>query len=259
MTGLAALRSGAGLVTLWLAESLQHDVVGRFPELMTESLPETREGTIDRLAAEKIFASLGQADALVIGPGVTTQDATREAVREIVQRSTVPVVLDADGINAYSSDAASLRNEKGQAVIITPHPGEMARLLGRTIGDVQKSRLTTAAECAEKHHCFAILKGYQTVIASPNGQIFINSTGNPGMATGGSGDILAGMVGRFVAGWNRKYHGVDMQSLSDYLSAAVYLHGLAGDLAAEEKGEESMIATDIIPHLPAAFNRVLRG
>jgi NAD(P)H-hydrate epimerase len=258
MTGLAALRSGAGLVTLWLAESLQHDVVGKFPELMTESLPETSEGTLDRQAAEKLLAAAVQADALVVGPGVTTQRATREAVREIVRRSPVPVVLDADGINAFASVAESLRNENGQAVVITPHPGEMARLLGRTIGEVQRSRLETARHCAEALHCFAILKGHQTVVASPTGQIFINSTGNPGMATGGSGDILAGMAGRFVAGWNRKYHGADMQSLSDYLSAAVYLHGLAGDLAAEEKGEESMIATDLIPHLPEAFKRVCR-
>ncbi len=258
MTGMAALRSGAGLVTLWLPESLQHDVVGRFPELMTESLFETGEGTLDRSAAAEFLAHAGQADALVVGPGVTNRPATREAVREIVERSPVPVVLDADGINAYASDAASLRNGNSQAVVITPHPGEMARLLGCTIGEVQKNRLAIARECAEKNRCFTILKGHQTVIASPSGHIFVNTTGNPGMATGGSGDILAGITGRFVAGWNRKYHGADQQALCDHLAAAVYLHGLAGDLAAEDKGEESMTATDLLPHLPEAFKRVCR-
>ncbi len=256
MTGMAALRSGAGLVTLWLPESLQREVVGKFPELMIEPISETKEGTPDLHAAEKVLSYADQADALVVGPGVTTQTETRQAIRELLRRSPVPVVLDADGINAFASDAGSLRNDNGRAVIITPHPGEMARLLGRTIGEVQKLRLETARDCAESCHCFAILKGHQTVLAAPTGHLFINSTGNPGMATGGSGDILAGMLGRFVAGWNRKYHGADMRALCDYLSAAVYLHGLAGDLAAEEMGEESMVATDLIPHLPAAFKRV---
>ncbi len=256
MTGMAALRSGAGLVTLWLPESLQHDVVGKFPELMIEPVPETNEGTPDLRAAEKVLSYANQADVLVVGPGVTTQAETRQAIRELLRCSPVPVVLDADGINAFASDAGSLRNDNGMAVIVSPHPGEMARLLGRTIDEVQKRRLETARECAEPCQCFAILKGYQTVLAAPSGHIFINSTGNPGMATGGSGDILAGMLGRFVAGWKRRYHGADMKALCDHLSAAVYLHGLAGDLAAEEMGEESMVATDLIPHLPAAFKRV---
>ncbi len=256
MTGMAGLRSGAGLVTLWLAESLQHDVIGKFPELMIEPLSETGDGTLDLRAAEKVIAEASKADTLVVGPGVTTHPATRQAVREIVRRSPVPVVLDADGINAYASDVTALRNDNGQAVIITPHPGEMARLLGRKISDVQRSRLETARECAEANGCFVVLKGYQTVVASPTGYIFINSTGNPGMATGGSGDILSGIMGRFVAGWNRRYHGADLLALSDHVSAAVYLHGLAGDLAAGEMGEESLIATDLIPFLPAAFKKV---
>jgi hydroxyethylthiazole kinase-like uncharacterized protein yjeF len=259
MTGMAALRSGAGLVTLWLVESLQHDVMGKFPELMIESLPETREGSLDHQAAEKVLSHAAQADVLVVGPGVTTQRATREAVRELVRRSPVPVVLDADGINAYASDVQSLRNGNGQAVIITPHPGEMARLLRLTIREVQKHRLDTALACSRGNDCFAILKGHQTIVASPTGSLLVNSTGNPGMATGGTGDILAGMVGRFVASWKRKYQGKDLSALADHLAAAVYLHGLAGDLAAEEKGEESMIATDLIPHLPEAFKRVRRG
>jgi ADP-dependent NAD(P)H-hydrate dehydratase / NAD(P)H-hydrate epimerase len=255
MTGLAALRSGAGLVTLWLPESLQRDVVGKVPELMTEFLPATSAGTSSAAGIDKILSSLDQANALVVGPGMTTQESTQELVREIVRRSPVPIVLDADGINTFSSKRDALFNELGQSLTITPHPGEMARLINRPISEVQKDRLAVARAFSEERRCFTILKGYQTVIASPDGHLYINSTGNPGMATGGSGDILAGMVGRFVAGWQRKYHGADLRALANYLSAAVYLHGLAGDLAAEDKGVESLIATDLLPHLPQAFKK----
>jgi len=255
MTGLAALRSGAGLVTLWLPETLQRDVVGKIPELMTEFLPATSAGTASAAGINRIMASMDQAHALVVGPGLTTQESTRELVREIVRRSPVPIVLDADGINAFSSKRDALFNELGQSITITPHPGEMARLINTSISEVQKDRVTTARVFSEERKCFTILKGYQTVIASPDGHVYVNSTGNPGMATGGSGDILAGMVGRFVAGWQRKYHGVDLRALANHLSAAVYLHGLAGDLAAEEVGVESLIATDLLQYLPQAFKK----
>jgi NAD(P)H-hydrate epimerase len=256
MTGLAALRSGAGLVTLWLPQSLQRSVVGKFPELMTEFLPETGDETSDHAGAGKVLAQLPQADVMVLGPGVTTHPSTRKLIWELVRCSPVPVVLDADGINAFVPPAEVLRNEADQPVIITPHPGEMARLIGGKISDVQKKRLETARDCAARHHCYVILKGFQTVIATPAGELFINVTGNPGMATGGTGDILAGMVGRFVAGWKQQ-NTREIHSLADYLSAAVYLHGLAGDLAAEQDGMESLIATDLLTFLPKAIKRVL--
>ncbi len=259
MTGLAALRSGAGLVTVWLPQSLQKVVVARVPELMSESLPETAEGTADVSGAEKILPRLREADALVVGPGLTTAGPTRLLVHQLVKHSPVPVVPDADGLNAFASHASEIVNESGQPVIITPHPGEMARLLGRTISGVQKNRVDTARSCSLKHGVFTILKGYQTIVASPTGQVLINPTGNPGMATGGSGDILAGMVGCLVGMWNRRFHGVNLRALTTHLAAAVYLHGLAGDLAAEEKGEDSLIATDLLSHLPEAFKRTLRG
>jgi ADP-dependent NAD(P)H-hydrate dehydratase / NAD(P)H-hydrate epimerase len=257
MTGLAALRSGAGLVTLWLPKSLQRSVVGKFPELMTEFIAETDEETLDRAGAEKVLAGLSQADALVLGPGVTTHPSTRRLIWELVRRSPVPVILDADGINAFVPPAEPLRNEEGQPVIITPHPGEMARLIGKKISDVQKNRLETARSCAARYHCYVILKGFQTVIAAPTGDIFINGTGNPGMATGGTGDILAGMVGRFVAAWKHQSERDGDLSPADYLSAAVYLHGSAGDLAAEEGSMETLIATDLLTYLPKAINKVL--
>jgi hydroxyethylthiazole kinase-like uncharacterized protein yjeF len=257
MTGLAALRSGAGLVTLWLPRSLQRSVVGKFPELMTEFLPETEEGTSDRAGAENVLAQLPQADAVVLGPGVTMHPSTRRLIWELVRRSPVPVVLDADGINAFVPPAEPLRNEAGQPVIITPHPGEMGRLIGKKIADVQKNRLETARECAERHHCYVVLKGFQTVIATPAEELFVNITGNPGMATGGTGDILAGMMGRFVAAWRCQSARADRSNMADYISAAVYLHGLAGDLAAEEEGMEPLIATDLLRYLPAAVKKVL--
>jgi hydroxyethylthiazole kinase-like uncharacterized protein yjeF len=256
MTGLAALRSGAGLVTLWLPKSLQRSVVGKFPELMTEFLPETEEETSGSAGAEIVIAHLKQADTLVLGPGLTTHPSTRKLVWELVRRSPVPVVLDADGINAFVPPSEPLQNDEKQPVIITPHPGEMARLIGKKIPDVQKNRLETARNCATRFQCFVILKGFQTVIATPAEELFINSTGNPGMATGGTGDILAGMVGRFVAGWKYQDAHDSHANLADYLSAAVYLHGSAGDLAAEEKGVESLIATDLLAYLPQAIRKV---
>lgn len=259
MTGLAALRSGAGLVTLWLPRSLQRSVVGKFPELMTEFIAETQEETLDRAGAKKVLGSLSNADALVLGPGVTTHPSTKRLMWELVRNSPVPVILDADGINAFVPPAEPLRNEEEQPVIITPHPGEMARLIGKKIADVQKNRIETARSCAERHHCYVILKGFQTVIATPTGEIFINSTGNPGMATGGTGDILAGMVGRFIGGWKRKSFREENLDPADYLSAAVYLHGLAGDLAAAEESMETLIATDLLKYLPKAMNKVLKA
>jgi NAD(P)H-hydrate epimerase len=257
MTGLAALRSGAGLVTLWLPKSLQRGMVGKFPELMTEFLPETEEATSDKTGAERVLKQLENADALVLGPGMTVHPSTRKLIWELVRRSPVPIVLDADGINAFVPPAEPLRNDAGLPVIITPHPGEMARLISRKISDVQKNRLETAHDCALRYRCYVVLKGFQTVIAAPTGEIYINSTGNPGMATGGTGDILAGMMGRFVAGWKHQADREYSVDIADYISAAVYLHGLAGDFAAEQESMETLIATDLLAYLHKAFKKVL--
>lgn len=256
MAGLAALRSGAGLVTLMLPESLRKDLVGKVPELMTVWLPETREGTPDVSAAKTVLDQLSQADTVIIGPGLSTNGSTQQLVREVVHEAPIPVVLDADGINAFAGNAGDLRNGGGNPIAITPHPGEMARLLGIAITEVQRRRLETAESCSVQNKIFTVLKGFQTVVASPGGRLYVNSTGNPGMATGGTGDVLSGMLGRFVAGWRRRLNGANPEGLGDYISAAVYLHGLAGDLAAEDKGEESLIATDLLSFLPAAFKRV---
>ena len=167
MTGLAALRSGAGLVTLYLPGSLQKDVVGKIPELMMESIAETPEGTADESAAGMLLKQAEDANVLAVGPGMTTNRSTQELIRTLVRHSPVPVVLDADGINAFAGKSSSLRNQRGQPVMITPHPGEMARLLKTTIARVQANRIETARQCSEVSGAFSILKGFQTVVATP--------------------------------------------------------------------------------------------
>jgi NAD(P)H-hydrate epimerase len=258
MAGLAALRSGAGLVTLMLPESLRPDLLGKAPELMTVWLPETPEGTADMSAAGRVLDLLSQADAVVVGPGLSTHPSTRELVRAVVEDSPAPVVLDADGINSYASDSGRLRNGRGNPIAITPHPGEMARLIDAEIAMVQERRLEVAEEFSAKNNLFTVLKGHQTVVASPGGRLYVNSTGNPGMASGGTGDILAGMMGRFAAGWRRSPGRDDREALGEFICAAVYLHGHAGDLAAAQKGEESLIATDLLGSLPESFKSLWR-
>lgn len=257
MAAMAALRAGAGLVTLWLPEGLRQSVAGKFPELMTEFLPETPEGTIGESGMDELLPRLSLADALVLGPGMTTHPATQAFIKEMVHCSPVPVVLDADGLNSFALTAEPFENENGQPIILTPHPGEMARLCGKSVPDVQRRRVETALTCAARHKCLVVLKGSQTLVATPDGELFINTTGNPGMATGGTGDILAGMVGRFVAAWRLGGAECDRRTLPGYLAAAVYLHGLCGDIAAQEGSEESLVATDLLTYLPKAFRKVL--
>jgi NAD(P)H-hydrate epimerase len=259
MCGMAALRSGAGLATLMLPESLRPDIVGKMPELMTVWLPETREGTPDSTALPIILEQLRLADALVLGPGLSTHSSTQDLIVELLHRSPAPVVLDADGINAFAGKPESLKNETGAAVAMTPHPGEMARLIGAKISEIQIDRMAVASQFSHRQNVHVVLKGFQTVIAAPDGRIWINNTGNPGMATGGTGDILSGILGRFVATWNKKGRNQDASAFADALAAAVHIHGLAGDLAACEMGEESLVATDLLAHLPKAIQGVMQA
>jgi len=161
----------------------------------------------------------------------------------------MPLVIDADGLNAFAENPDHLNGREGRDVIITPHPGEMARLVGMSTDEVQASRLEIARNFAVAHHVFVVLKGHRTLIATPDDKIFINPTGNPGMATGGTGDILTGMITGILA----QEH---LGSFIERLCLAVYLHGLAGDLAAEELGEESLVATDILRFLPKAWENL---
>ena len=256
MAANAALKAGAGLVTLWLPECLRGSLAGKYPELMTEFLPETNAKTFTQFGIVRVIARLDKADVLVLGPGMTKEPSTQSFIRELVRRSPVPVILDADGLNAFAPLNEPFENENGQPIVLTPHPGEMARLTDGTIDGVQRNRLEMAIDSAARYRAWVALKGYQTLIAAPDGELFVNTTGNPGMATGGSGDILAGLMGRFVAAWKLR-GSTPGPNLSEYLAAAVYLHGLTGDIAAREESEESLVATDLLKYLPAAFKEVI--
>jgi len=240
MTGQSALRSGAGLVTVATPEAVLPIVAASMPELMTVVLPDTEEGILALLEGKSVLA---------IGPGLGTDPTIQGLVRSVLSKARIPTVLDADGLNAFVAQPDALRGEDERPVIITPHPGEMARLVGKDIGHIQANRVDVARDFAVANNVFVVLKGFRTVVAAPDGSVFVNITGNPGMATGGTGDILTGMI----AGISAQEH---LGTLIERLCLAVYLHGLSGDLAAEELGEETMIATDILRYLSSAWKKL---
>jgi len=249
MAGMAALRAGAGLATVATSKSVLATVAGFHPELMTEPLFETAAGTISSEASERLTDLAKGKSVLAIGPGVSRDADTASLVRKLVAGSQVPVVLDADGLNAFEGRPDEL-NGKGRLLVITPHPGEMARLAGCSIADVQKDRLGVARQFAREHELIVVLKGHRTLVVPADGEAWVNTTGNPGMSTGGTGDILTGMVAAMLA-----------QNPHDALvavCAAVHLHGLAGDVMRESVGEHSMVATDLLRGLPEAFWRAQR-
>lgn len=255
MAGFSALRAGAGLVTVATAKSVLPTVAGFHSELMTEPLEEI-DGSIAAKALEKFRELADKKTVLAIGPGISRHPETVEFVRNIVMESEVPIVLDADGLNAFEGRAKDLnRSGRGghkqsaqKTLVLTPHPGEMARLTGMKIQAIQGDRINVARKFAQEHGVILVLKGDRTIVASPDGQAWVNTTGNPGMATGGTGDILTGITAGMLA-QNPK------QALKAVL-AAVYLHGLAGDVACEHMGEQSLVATDLLKGLPEAFRRV---
>ena len=249
MAGMAVLRSGAGLSTVTTPKSVLATVAGFHPELMTEPLDETGAGTISRHATGALETLSKGKTVLAVGPGISRNPETAEVVRALVKKATLPLVLDADGLNAFEGHAAELSG-KGRTLVITPHPGEMARLVGSTVAQVQHDRQDIARSFAQEHQVIVVLKGHRTLIARPDGSIWVNTTGNPGMATGGTGDILTGMMAGFLA--------QNPARAFESVVAAVYLHGLAGDVARETMGEQSMVATDLIHALPLAFQRVRR-
>jgi hydroxyethylthiazole kinase-like uncharacterized protein yjeF len=246
MAGMAVLRAGAGLSTVATPRSALGTVAGFHPELMTEPLPETEAGTISTGARDRIEELAKGLSVLAIGPGISRDPQTAELVRGLVARLRLPIVLDADGLNAFEGRSGEL-NGKGRTLVITPHPGEMARLVGCSIADVQKDRLGVARKFAREHELIVVLKGHRTLVVRPDGEAWVNTTGNPGMATGGTGDILTGMVAGMIA-----QHSNDAFTA---VLAAVHLHGLAGDVICERVGEHSLVATDLLQGLPEAFRR----
>jgi len=248
MAGMAVLRAGAGLSTVATAKSALGTVAAFHPEMMTEPLSETDAGTISPSARARIEELAEGMDVIALGPGISRESETAELVRGLVAGSGLPMVVDADGLNAFEGRAAEM-NGKGHILVITPHPGEMARLCGCSVADVQKDRLGTARKFAREHELIVVLKGYRTLVMQPDGEVWVNTTGNPGMSTGGTGDILTGMVAGMIAQHpGDAFHAV---------AAAVHLHGLAGDVMKAIVGEHSMVATDLLQGLPVAF-RVAR-
>ncbi len=246
MAGMSALRAGAGLATVATPKSALPTVAGFHAELMTEPLPETSAGTIGVSAGERLDALAKGKSVLAIGPGISRFPETSELVRTLVSKSEIPVVLDADGLNAFEGCTNELSG-KGRTLVITPHPGEMARLAGCSTADVQKDRLGVARQFAHEHELIVVLKGHRTLVVQPDGEAWANTTGNPGMSTGGTGDILTGMVAAMIA--------QNPKATLLAVLAAVHLHGLAGDVMRETIGEHSLVATDLLRGLPEAFRR----
>jgi NAD(P)H-hydrate epimerase len=240
LAAVGALRSGAGLVTVATAARCQGIVATMGPEYMTEGIEETDEG-LDPDRADRILEMAR--DVVAIGPGLGQLPATKRFVKAFVDRATMPLVIDADGLNAFTDDPDRVAGREGRDVIITPHPGEMGRLVGMSADEVQASRLEIARNFAVAHHVYVVLKGHRTLIATPDGKVFINPTGNPGMATGGTGDVLTGMIAAWLA---------QLLDAEAACKLAVYLHGMAGDLAEAEEGEVSLTSRDVAEHLGEA-------
>ncbi|MBI5327749.1 MAG: NAD(P)H-hydrate dehydratase [Deltaproteobacteria bacterium] len=240
MASVGAMRVGAGLVTLGIPESLNPIMAKKLTEVMTLPLPESASGVLGYEAFDKIAKFIKDKEVLVIGPGLTAEGPVKKLVLRLVMESKIPLVIDADGINCLVSDVKILKKAKAP-IVITPHPGEMARLVDVAAKHVQADRLGIASGFAKENKVIVVLKGAMTVIAEPFGSVFINPTGNPGMATAGTGDVLAGMIGGFIA---QGYDPIDASNI------AVYIHGLAGDEVAREKGQVGIIASDILDILP---------
>jgi ADP-dependent NAD(P)H-hydrate dehydratase / NAD(P)H-hydrate epimerase len=241
-----ALRSGAGLVTLAAAHSLNAIFAGALVEAMTEPLAERANEEIEPLTDHDWRRLLERKSAVLFGPGVGVNDATRSALWWLLRNLDAPLVIDADGLNLLSGDVARLSGAK-RPPVLTPHPGEMARLIGSDTAVVNGDRAGIARSFAEKQRCYLVLKGARTIIATPEGRIFINPTGNPGMASGGMGDVLAGILGGLLA---------QGFAAEDALKLGVYVHGFAGDQASMVKGQMGLIASDVIEALPQSFRQL---
>ncbi len=246
MAGLAAVRSGAGLVTVGIPESLNDILEVKCTEVMTLPLPETAQGSLSLEGLDQILDFAEGCDAVALGPGLSQVPETVELARKLIERISAPLVVDADGLNACAEATEPLQNRKAPT-IVTPHPGELSRLIDRSIADIQQDRVTAARQAAQDLQCVVVLKGAGTVTASPDGDVWVNPTGNAGMASGGVGDVLTGVIGGLLAG------GGDAMKAA---VSAVYCHGLAGDLAEDYCGQRALIASDLLVQLPAAFEAV---
>ncbi len=244
----AFLRAGGGLASFALPEASYKRIDPHFLELMYLPI-KTQTPYLDPAATEVVLENLADRAVCILGPGLGNHSATQAFVRGVLEKAHLPIVLDADGLNCVARDLSLLDRHRGR-LVLTPHPGEMARLTGKKIAQVQEDRVAIARQFAEKHGVYLVLKGYRSLVATPQGEIFVNLTGNPGMATAGMGDVLSGIVASFIAQGLHTKHAVCL---------AVFIHGLCGDLLAKERGERGLLAHDVIDLLPSAIARFSEG
>ncbi len=249
LAAVAASRSGAGLVTVGVPSSLADIIATSTTECMTLPLPATAAESLAGAALAPALEFAATKQAVALGPGISQNPGTHEFVVEFVRRCPAPTVIDADGLNCLGTLPEVLLEAAGPR-ILTPHPGEMARLTGQPISAIQEQRETAAAQFAERYRCVVVLKGQGTVVADGQAPPHINTTGNSGMATGGTGDVLTGLIGGLLA-----------QSMTGMNAArlGVYLHGLAGDIAAERKTARALIASDVNDALSEAWRTIEQG
>jgi len=243
----AAIRSGSGLVTCAIPESLNAVMEVKLTEVMTLALPETKELSLSQVAEKEIVKFSEKADVLAVGPGLSSHKDTQKLVRGVLISVKKPLVLDADGIISVVGHLEVLKKRKAPTVL-TPHPGEMSKLIGKDVSFVEARREKVASDFATKHKVILLLKGHRTVVADSKGSVYVNETGNSGMSTAGVGDVLTGMIASFVG-----------QGINPYSAAVIgaYIHGLAGDMAARELGQFGMIAGDLLNKLPQAIEETL--
>ncbi len=249
MTSISALRAGAGLVTLGIAESLNPVLESQMLEAMTVLLPESSRGVLGDSAFSEIHQELPGKKCIAIGPGVGQANETKKLVRRIILASQIPIVIDADGINNLVGELNCLKNTKAP-IILTPHPGEMARLLETGVSQVQQNRINCARKFAIDYGVHLVLKGARTVIAHPDGGVFVNPTGNAGMASGGMGDVLTGIIAGLVA------QGLNPEAAT---CAGVYLHGAAADCLADKMGPFGYLAGDVMNAIPGEIKKIMSG
>lgn len=251
MASLAALRAGAGLVTAAVPTGVLDTVARIAPELMTIPLAEGAQGAVSfkTLHGGKLDALLRRITVVAVGPGLSTEGDAPAFARQVVEKTTLPIVVDADALNAFTGKTALL-DGSGRVMVLTPHPGEMARLVGLTVKEVEADRMGLAQRFAMQHKLTLVLKGWRTLVAHPDGRVAVNTSGNPAMAKGGSGDILTGIVAAMLAQFPDDVAGA--------VETAVYLHGLAGDFAALAMDEHTVLATDTVTHLSDAFRYRVR-
>jgi ADP-dependent NAD(P)H-hydrate dehydratase / NAD(P)H-hydrate epimerase len=253
LAGRGALRAGAGLVTVATPDVVLPIVAAAQAELMTEPLASTKQGTIAAAnwSAKRLSALAEGKTLLAIGPGIATHKDTQRYVTSLVRQTDLPVILDADGLNAFAGKSMDLAKRKTPHLAVTPHPGEMARLLGCSNEAVQKDRLGVARKAAKEWKAHVILKGFHTILATPDGRAFVNTTGNPGMAKGGSGDVLTGILAGMVSQFSAKHWELA-------LALGVYLHGRAGDESIAQREEAGLVAGEIADFLPTTYHRLLK-